>query len=177
VFESLTPVLLIISVSCLGWALVRLRKIDGPSRGKLVIAACLLILAVLFFFDAGEEISWGQRIIGWKTPALFRGNTQLETNIHNYYNAGFSSLHRSLVILPFFVLLSAWLGSRRRWRYFAGLVLPHPSTIGLACLIGFVALVWYQQQELVEEMLAVFALFYSLRVLGCLRAIRSFADT
>ncbi len=43
-----------------------------------------LILAVLMFLCAGEEISWGQRIFGWRTPAGWsEANAQSETNIHN----------------------------------------------------------------------------------------------
>lgn len=43
-----------------------------------------LLLAVVFFFGFGEEISWGQRIFGWRTPAsLAQINVQGETNIHN----------------------------------------------------------------------------------------------
>jgi len=44
----------------------------------------LLALAVVFFFGAGEEISWGQRIFGFGTPEeLARVNIQGETNVHN----------------------------------------------------------------------------------------------
>ncbi|MEO3416702.1 hypothetical protein AAFO92_18785 [Roseovarius sp. CAU 1744] len=40
--------------------------------------------AVLFFFGAGEEISWGQRIFGWETSeAMKEINRQDETNLHN----------------------------------------------------------------------------------------------
>jgi hypothetical protein len=43
-----------------------------------------LIMAVAFFFAAGEEISWGQRLLHVKTPVLLEViNTQRETNIHN----------------------------------------------------------------------------------------------
>lgn len=43
-----------------------------------------LSLAALFFFIAGEEISWGQRIFGWETPDwLKEHNIQHETSIHN----------------------------------------------------------------------------------------------
>lgn len=39
---------------------------------------------ILFFFAAGEEISWGQRIFGWETSEYFmERNAQSETNIHN----------------------------------------------------------------------------------------------
>ncbi len=46
-------------------------------------AACLG-LALLFFVGAGEEISWGQRILGIETPEeLKEDNVQDEFNIHN----------------------------------------------------------------------------------------------
>lgn len=41
-------------------------------------------LFLLCFLAAGEEISWGQRIIGWETPeAIKEINAQEETNLHN----------------------------------------------------------------------------------------------
>lgn len=41
-------------------------------------------LAALFFFGAGEEISWGQRILGLKTPeAISEVNDKNELNLHN----------------------------------------------------------------------------------------------
>jgi len=41
-------------------------------------------LALLFFFGAGEEISWGQRILGFSTPeTLSQINRQEEFNLHN----------------------------------------------------------------------------------------------
>lgn len=41
-------------------------------------------LALLFFFGAGEEISWGQRILGFQTPQTMRQvNAQEEFNLHN----------------------------------------------------------------------------------------------
>ncbi len=45
---------------------------------------------------------------------------------------------------------------------FNRLVMPHPSLIGLSILIAMVSLVWHKEQELLEEMFAVFFLFYSL---------------
>jgi hypothetical protein len=42
------------------------------------------LLAALLLFGAGEEISWGQRIFGFETPAMVKdSNLQGETNIHN----------------------------------------------------------------------------------------------
>lgn len=43
-----------------------------------------LAAAALFLFGAFEEISWGQRIVGWYSPEWFlQHNTQEETTIHN----------------------------------------------------------------------------------------------
>lgn len=46
--------------------------------------AFLLVLALVFLFGAGEEISWGQRILGVETPEALRdANVQGELNFHN----------------------------------------------------------------------------------------------
>ena len=43
-----------------------------------------LVMAVGFFLGAMEEISWGQRLFGWGTPAVIEQiNFQDETTIHN----------------------------------------------------------------------------------------------
>ena len=44
----------------------------------------LVGIAVVFLFGAGEEISWGQRILGFETPAdLRQANFQEEVTVHN----------------------------------------------------------------------------------------------
>lgn len=44
----------------------------------------VLILSVVLFFGAGEEISWGQRILGFSTPETIKDiNIQNEFNVHN----------------------------------------------------------------------------------------------
>jgi hypothetical protein len=46
--------------------------------------AVTLGAALLFIFGAGEEISWGQRLMGWETSeAMAALNSQNETNLHN----------------------------------------------------------------------------------------------
>jgi hypothetical protein len=53
--------------------------IHGRCRNIFVLGYALLFLVV-----GGEEISWGQRIIGMQTPdALKELNVQKETNLHN----------------------------------------------------------------------------------------------
>lgn len=40
--------------------------------------------ALILFFGAGEEISWGQRVFGWGSGEFFaENNAQGETNLHN----------------------------------------------------------------------------------------------
>ena len=47
-------------------------------------------LGLFLFFSAGEEISWGQRIFGIRTPEYFQqNNAQQETNLHNLVVGGF----------------------------------------------------------------------------------------
>ncbi len=49
---------------------------------------------VLLFFFGMEEISWGQRIIGWETPeGLAEINTQGESNLHNIFNDIFNIVY------------------------------------------------------------------------------------
>jgi hypothetical protein len=55
--------------------------------GQRSFAALFIIAAIGALFIAGEEISWGQRLLGWVTPGdLADINKQGETNIHNIGN-------------------------------------------------------------------------------------------
>jgi hypothetical protein len=56
----------------------------AQQAGRRRLAVLFLLVAVGAFVVAGEEISWGQRILGLATPAaLAEINHQGETNIHN----------------------------------------------------------------------------------------------
>ena len=53
-------------------------------RGLWLATGLTALYALLFFFAAGEEISWGQRIFGWEASDFFaENNYQGETNLHN----------------------------------------------------------------------------------------------
>jgi len=52
-----------------------------------------LLLGLLFFFGAGEEISWGQRLFNITTPEILISNVQHELNIHNL--PIFSGVHKN----------------------------------------------------------------------------------
>ncbi|MCQ0094132.1 hypothetical protein [Roseovarius sp. M141] len=52
--------------------------------GRRGAALFTVVYALMFFMAAGEEVSWGQRIIGWESGEFFQqNNKQDETNLHN----------------------------------------------------------------------------------------------
>ena len=79
VVEYLTTFFLIFSSLVGIYRIFHYRKMKKP----LWILTWAL-LALLFFFAAGEEISWGQRLTGVQSSEFFlQHNIQGETNIHN----------------------------------------------------------------------------------------------
>jgi hypothetical protein len=70
------------------------------------IVLLLVGLSGVFFLIGMEEISWGQRIVGFESPSFFRENLQGEANIHNFATDAFEDLYYSLaavllIVLPF----------------------------------------------------------------------------
>ncbi len=43
-----------------------------PPPTSLIVSWALFALPVAAFFAAGEEIIWGQRILSWEIPAMYR---------------------------------------------------------------------------------------------------------
>jgi hypothetical protein len=63
---------------------VRNRAANPPVLVRVPRNILLLGFSILFFVAFGEEISWGQRVFGLKSPTLFsEKNRQGEINIHN----------------------------------------------------------------------------------------------
>lgn len=63
-------------------ALTALRDIDWRSQRPL--GAWFALAALSCFYVAGEEVSWGQHIMGWETSEGWAQiNDQQETNVHN----------------------------------------------------------------------------------------------
>lgn len=78
--ENLTSLFLFgASVVCL------YRVYEFRKNKKLVLwIFTAVLMAIAFFFAAGEEISWGQRIFGIESSEFFlQNNKQAETNLHN----------------------------------------------------------------------------------------------
>ncbi|MEM9496319.1 MAG: hypothetical protein AAGA28_00235 [Pseudomonadota bacterium] len=78
--EYATAVLLLVSSVVLVSNAVSLGR-----KGRRLALGLTLFYALLFFFAAGEEVSWGQRIFGWESGDVFlENNKQGETNLHNW---------------------------------------------------------------------------------------------
>jgi hypothetical protein len=84
--ESFGAICLLVgaSVSVVGYSHCRRTRADGW-RAK-IRAFSYLALALFLFMAAGEELSWGQRLLGFGTPDALQGiNAQGETTLHNLY--------------------------------------------------------------------------------------------
>lgn len=67
---------------------------------RILVWTALLGLGAIYF--AGEEVSWGQWLFGWRTPEYWGGlNDQQETNLHNleHWGALLDQLPRLLLTL------------------------------------------------------------------------------
>jgi hypothetical protein len=65
--------------------MIRFKKSFASSlRGEQVFQVLCILIGLGFLLVAGEEISWGQRILGIETPeAIAEQNRQNEINLHN----------------------------------------------------------------------------------------------
>jgi hypothetical protein len=109
------------SVAFLYTFVVILRSEIRDTRRRVALGLTALFATVLFVIGM-EEISWMQRVFNIATPAIFAGNEQQETNLHNMYNSlVFNIVYRTgvlggLIVLPFLVevaprnLLFEWFG-------------------------------------------------------------------
>jgi hypothetical protein len=96
----------------------------GAASGKSTLGTWVLLLsAIVLFGFGGEEISWGQRLFGWGTPAsLSEVNAQGETTFHNLRTFQGTTLDGDRLFrvgwFAVFVLLplAAWLVPRWRRR-------------------------------------------------------------
>jgi cell division protein FtsW (lipid II flippase) len=69
----------------------------------------VFVLGLLLFFAAGEEISWGQRILGIQSSEFFREkNAQGETNLHNLVVDGVK-LNKIIFSIGLIVVLGIYL--------------------------------------------------------------------
>ncbi|NEW78549.1 MAG: hypothetical protein GZ086_03800 [Gelidibacter sp.] len=81
----------------------------------------ILAMAVVFFFGAGEEISWGQRIFNMESSQYFiENNAQGETNLHNMV-VGETKINKLIfsqlltVVLVIYLIITPFLYRKLDW--------------------------------------------------------------
>lgn len=116
----------------------------------------LLVLALAFFFGAGEEISWGQRLIGWETPPSIAAlNAQGETTIHNleFFQHGISfSFFFNVFWLGFCVVLPILDRWSAMHSFFDQIGLPIvPIGFGFLLVVNYVAFKWAGSQQVSDS--------------------------
>lgn len=124
----------------------------------------LLGVALFCLFVGMEEISWGQRVVGYRPPVYFlENNFQQELNVHNVFSTQLRKFVLKGVILGFGVILPALalvpaLGRRLR----RAAVVPPPAGLAPAFLVTYLlyeAYPWTHTGEWVELMLGLGFLF------------------
>ena len=104
--EYLSSVFLFVSSYCFFRAFLDLKNQTTAMSKWLMIL--FLLLSVLFFLGAGEEISWGQRLFNISTPEYLNSiNDQNELNLHNINKKYFDKMLDRVTIL--FVMVSCGL--------------------------------------------------------------------
>lgn len=105
------------------------------------LAALYGVAALASLFIAGEEISWGQRVLGFATPeGLDAINDQGETNIHNIglvvkvFNLVVVTICATAITLP----ILRWTGWRATARSVAGYMLIPPLALIPAFAFPFI---------------------------------------
>jgi hypothetical protein len=119
---------------------VSLRRAFGQRRigDGLVALFCLLA--------AGEEVSWGQRVIGYTPPAAFlEHNTQQELNLHNFRDVlGQPKWLLIMILAGYGLLLPAVAATRPGRRLLDAVRLTAPPAAAAPWFAAAIALlVWY----------------------------------
>jgi hypothetical protein len=144
-------------------------------HGSVFAGACA-VYGAIFLFGAGEEISWGQRMLGIETPEWFaERNRQEEMNLHNLRvgsgqvaNFIYLAIEFSLVV---YLVLIPYLHKRYEplRRLLDGLAIPVPklsSVVALGLAMLFSELIvhrWLMPREGGE--LTEFSLVYCIAVI------------
>lgn len=140
------------------------------AKGDRRKAVFTVLYGLLFFFAAGEEISWGQRIIGWESSEYFlENNHQAETNVHNMVVGG-KNLAKTLfgpvltLVLLTYLLVLPMLYGRVGWisRLADAMAVPVPqkrhALAALASTLVIAVIVAQRKWEIYEFTFSLMAL-------------------
>jgi len=102
-------------------------------------------LALFCFLVAMEEISWGQRLLGYRAPDFFlERNFQQELNLHNVVDTSLRKIVMKIILLGYGVIMSAaglWPPVKRIFLHLR-IVAPSPLLI-VSFLAMFLIYSWY----------------------------------
>jgi len=122
-----------------------------PFRGS-IFAACSIISGVVFLAFAMDEMSWGQRVFHFATPAFFIGhNTKMQFNFHHLVINGFHvnniifTLSIKVIATLYFLVLPFFYPKLEKIKAFVNrfaIALPRYTQTGAyIALAGFVSLI------------------------------------
>lgn len=118
---------------------LKLRKVRSA-----LFSGMLLFLTLLFFFGAGEELSWGQRILNVESSEFFlENNAQGETNFHNLV-VGDTKINKLIfsqflgISILLYICVFPWVSLKVEWvrRLATRFAVPIPRLIHIiSCLL------------------------------------------
>lgn len=119
-------------------------------RKPALFLAATILFGTMFVFGAGEEISWGQRILGIRSPAWFQAyNAQHDTNIHNLRfgrvkinKLVFSQCLTAVIAVYILLLPPLYRWSAKAARLISALAIPVPRPEQACVVVFLVALVY-----------------------------------
>ena len=145
-------------------AVAFLRRSNTYRHTTLTFPWFLYGAALFCFVVAMEEISWGQRIFGYRPPVYFlEHNFQQEFNFHNVVDTSYRKFALTLVIAGYGIILPVAKMLRPLNKWFARIGIVAPSVALLPAFIGtfllYTTYPWSHSGEWVELMLGLSFLF------------------
>lgn len=84
VYENLGAIFFLLTALSFFLLTTKFKNVSANGKQRRRESVYFSLLALLFFFAFGEEISWGQRIFNYETPEFLQeSNAQREFNLHN----------------------------------------------------------------------------------------------
>ncbi|MBL4866922.1 MAG: hypothetical protein JKY67_11175 [Pseudomonadales bacterium] len=142
--EWLTVVGLLASMVVCGRRFVTL-----VGKRSIPFVAVTGLLTLFFFFGAGEEISWGQRLFDVESSEFFKeNNAQSETNLHNLVVGGkkinkmiFGTGFALILLTYLFVVTPLYRKNERARKFFANFGVPIPQNYHIAAYFVLIVVV------------------------------------
>jgi PAS domain S-box-containing protein len=161
-FEDATFVLEFAAAWLCALAALRLKRRAQvmPRAVPMLYAVCALALFVI----AMEEINWGQTVVAFETPSAWAAiNYQQETSVHNLLDRETLNVASQILAVAFGVVVLLMLASSALApRSTIAAIAPQASLTPLALMTVYSGV--YLHPEATELLLAVFFLFYSVRI-------------